>query len=181
IDDDGFIRACNLHDAEQRVIGRLPEEFGIDGDDAVFGEPAADVCELGSRRNQMIHAQSMTFPALPTRTPGGTRDRREGQVRSKGSAGILPSCAQRFPKLVARSKAGFGNRGTRLTRSAESADKSRGLWEILKIAIDPAGLLPGPTGAPRPPSSRRKLPRMGGIWRKISSGARAWKGGVRRE
>jgi hypothetical protein len=47
----------------------------------VFGEPGAGVCELGSRRNQMIHAQSVTFPALSTQPPGGTRDRGAPEVQ----------------------------------------------------------------------------------------------------
>jgi len=44
----------------------------------------------------------MTFPALPVRPSCGVRDRGTGKDRPKGGAGILPSCAQRFPKLVFR-------------------------------------------------------------------------------
>jgi hypothetical protein len=102
IDDDGFVGACHLHDAEQRVIGRLPQEFGIDGDDGEFGEPAANVREFRGRRDQLVHAQSMTFPALPICPPWRPRRARDRKDGPKGSAGILPSCAQRFPKLVWR-------------------------------------------------------------------------------
>jgi len=42
----------------------------------------------------------MTFPALPIRASSGVRGRRDGEDGPKGSAGILPSCAQRFPKLA---------------------------------------------------------------------------------
>jgi hypothetical protein len=41
IDHDGFVRARHLHDAEQGIIGRLAQEFGIDGDDRVPGKAAA--------------------------------------------------------------------------------------------------------------------------------------------
>jgi hypothetical protein len=73
----------------------------------------------------------MTFPALPVRRSGG----KAGRDGPKGSAGILPSCAQRFPKLVLSRMAGFGNRGTLPNASAESADKSRVLWGNLKVAL----------------------------------------------
>ncbi len=60
IDDDRFLRACHLHDAEQRVISRLPQKFGIDGDDRVPGEAGANSGEFRSGGNQ-IHEQSMTL------------------------------------------------------------------------------------------------------------------------
>ena len=60
IDHDRFLRARHLHDAEQRIIGRLTQEFGIDGDDRVLGEAGANGGEFRSGGNQ-IHEQSMTL------------------------------------------------------------------------------------------------------------------------
>ncbi len=42
IDHDSFLRARHLDDAEQRVIGRLAQKLGVDGDDGVLGESVAD-------------------------------------------------------------------------------------------------------------------------------------------
>ena len=50
---------AHLHDAEQGMVGRLPQELGVDGDDLVLGEPGAGGGEVGSGGNQ-IHEQSMT-------------------------------------------------------------------------------------------------------------------------
>ena len=59
VDHDGFLRARHLHDAEQGIVSRLPQELGVDGDDLVLGEPGAGGGEVGSGGNQ-IHEQSMT-------------------------------------------------------------------------------------------------------------------------
>ena len=45
IDDNGLVRARQLDHAEQRVIRRLAQKLGIDCNDAMFGEAAADICE----------------------------------------------------------------------------------------------------------------------------------------
>ena len=58
VDHDGFLRARHLHDAEQGVVGRLPQEFGVDGDDLVLGQPGTGGREVGSGGNQ-IHEQSI--------------------------------------------------------------------------------------------------------------------------
>jgi hypothetical protein len=41
VDHDRFLRARHLHHAEQGIVGRLAQEFGVDGDDRVFGEAGA--------------------------------------------------------------------------------------------------------------------------------------------
>ena len=61
VDHDGLVRARHLHDAEQGVVGRLPQEFGVDGDDGVGGEAAAGGRQFRSGGNQ-IHEQSITLP-----------------------------------------------------------------------------------------------------------------------
>ena len=61
VDHDRFLGARHLHDAEQGIIGRLAQEFGIDGDDRVPGEAGANGCEFRSGGNQ-IHERSMTLP-----------------------------------------------------------------------------------------------------------------------
>ena len=61
VDHDGLVGARHLHHAEQGVVGRLPQELGVDGDDRVFGEPGAGGGEVGGGGNQ-IHEQSITLP-----------------------------------------------------------------------------------------------------------------------
>ncbi len=60
IDDDRFLRARHLHHAKQRIIGRLAQEFGVDGNDRVFGETAANGGEFRIGSDQ-IHERSMTL------------------------------------------------------------------------------------------------------------------------
>jgi hypothetical protein len=40
VNDDGFFRARHLDDAEQGVVGRFPQELGVDGNDAVLASRA---------------------------------------------------------------------------------------------------------------------------------------------
>ena len=61
IDHDGLLGARHLHDAEQGIVGRLPQEFGIDGDDGVAGEAVAGGGQFRGGGNQ-IHEQSITLP-----------------------------------------------------------------------------------------------------------------------
>ena len=60
VDDDRFLCAGHLHDAKQRVVGCLTQEFGIDGDDRVLGEAVADCGEFGGGGNQ-IHERSIAL------------------------------------------------------------------------------------------------------------------------
>ena len=60
VDHDRFLRARHLHDAKQRIIGGLSQEFGIDGDDRVFREPGANRGEFRGGGNQ-IHERSITL------------------------------------------------------------------------------------------------------------------------
>ncbi len=60
IDDGRFVRTRHLHHAQQWVVGGLAEEFGIDGDDRVFGEAVAEGGEIRRSGNQ-IHERSMTL------------------------------------------------------------------------------------------------------------------------
>ena len=60
IDHDRFLGARHLHDAEQGIIGRLAQEFGIDGDDRVLGEAGANSGEFRGGGNQ-IHERSITL------------------------------------------------------------------------------------------------------------------------
>ena len=41
VDDDGFIGAGDLRDAEQRIVGRLAQELGVDRDERMRGKPRA--------------------------------------------------------------------------------------------------------------------------------------------
>ena len=56
----GLLGARDLDHAEQGIIGRLPQELGIDGNGRVPGQALAGRGEVGSGRNQ-IHEQSMTL------------------------------------------------------------------------------------------------------------------------
>ena len=60
IDDDSLVGAGHLNNAEQGVIGGLAQEFGIDGDDPVFGQAVTGGGELVSGRNQ-VHERSIRF------------------------------------------------------------------------------------------------------------------------
>jgi len=60
IDHDRFLRARHLHDAEQRIIGRLAQKFGIDGDDRVFREAGANGGKFQSGGDK-FHERSMTL------------------------------------------------------------------------------------------------------------------------
>ena len=61
VDDDRFLGARHLHDAEQGIIGRLAQEFRIDRDYRVLGEARGNGCEFRGGGNQ-IHEQSITLP-----------------------------------------------------------------------------------------------------------------------
>src|ERR1035437_3840871 len=60
IDHDRLVCARHLHDAEQRIVGRLAQEFGINGDDRVPGQTGANRGEFRSGGNQ-IHERSITL------------------------------------------------------------------------------------------------------------------------
>jgi hypothetical protein len=60
IDHDRFLRARHLYDAEQWIIGRFAEKFGIDGDDRVFREAVANSGEFRSSGDK-FHERSITL------------------------------------------------------------------------------------------------------------------------
>jgi hypothetical protein len=61
VDHGRFLRAGHLDHAEQGIIGRLTQEFGVDGDDRVLGEAVADGREFGGGGNQ-VHERSIALP-----------------------------------------------------------------------------------------------------------------------
>ncbi|MGY3649014.1 hypothetical protein ACVWW2_004305 [Bradyrhizobium sp. LM4.3] len=62
VDDDRFLGAGHLHHAQQRVIGGLAQELGIDCYDGVLGQPAAGSRKVSGGGNQ-IHERPMTSPS----------------------------------------------------------------------------------------------------------------------
>jgi hypothetical protein len=83
VDDDGFLRARQLDDAEQRIVGRLPQELGIDGDDGMGGETLAGCLEIGGRGNQ-VHdgciTQLLRLVAPQCGRPSGRAGRDGGAI-----------------------------------------------------------------------------------------------------
>ena len=78
VDDDRFLGAGHLHHAQQRVVGGLAQELGIDGDDGVLGQSAAGSREVSGGGNQ-IHERPMTL---------GISRSAESAVMSRGSKRI---------------------------------------------------------------------------------------------
>src|ERR1700729_2548347 len=62
--NDGFLRACQLHDAEQRIVGGLAQELGVDGDDGVPFQARTDSREFRSGSDE-IHERPMTSAHFP--------------------------------------------------------------------------------------------------------------------
>ena len=53
VDHHRLVGRGHLRDAEQRVIGGLAQEFGVDGDEGVGGHPPAHGGKLGRCRDRM--------------------------------------------------------------------------------------------------------------------------------
>src|SRR3954453_22282381 len=60
IDHDRFLGARHLNYAEQGIVGRLAQEFGIDGYEGVRWEAAKSRCQVRSVGDQ-IHEQSIAL------------------------------------------------------------------------------------------------------------------------
>ncbi len=52
VDHHGLVGRGHLRHAQQRVIGGLAQEFGVDGDERMRGHPPADGGKLGRRRDR---------------------------------------------------------------------------------------------------------------------------------
>ena len=57
VDHDRFVGARHLHDAEQGIVGRLAQEFGVDGDDRVLASRAQ-----AAARSEVVVIRSMNSP-----------------------------------------------------------------------------------------------------------------------
>ncbi len=52
VDHDRFVGRRHLRDAQQRIVGRLAQEFGVDGDERMGGHAPASGGKLGRRRDR---------------------------------------------------------------------------------------------------------------------------------
>jgi hypothetical protein len=53
VDDHGFVAARQLRHAEQRIVGSLAKEFGVDGDEGVARQSFAGRGQFLSRGDQI--------------------------------------------------------------------------------------------------------------------------------
>jgi hypothetical protein len=53
VDDKGLIGRGHLRHAEERIIGALAQEFGVDGDEWMLRHAAAGVGKFGCRRDRL--------------------------------------------------------------------------------------------------------------------------------
>ena len=60
VDDDGFLGRGHLRDAQQRVIGRLAQELGIDRDERMLRHPRANRREVIGGGDQIHRAAHLT-------------------------------------------------------------------------------------------------------------------------
>src|SRR5262249_57228963 len=67
VDDERFIGARKLHDAEQGIVGGLAQELCVDGNDRMLGEPLASSGEFRSGRNQIHVNRSLAESAFMSR------------------------------------------------------------------------------------------------------------------
>ncbi len=61
IDDERFVRACHLRDAELRIVGALAQEFGVDRHEWMLRHASAGVREILGRHDRLHGAWH--FPA----------------------------------------------------------------------------------------------------------------------
>ena len=55
VDRCGLLLVANLHQAQQRIVGVLAHEFGIDRDELRFGQPLAEFGEVLGCRDQRVY------------------------------------------------------------------------------------------------------------------------------
>ena len=112
VDHDGFVGAGHLGDAEQRIVGGLAQELGVDGHEGIARQPLAGVGQVLGRGNE-FHQRLSIGVGAPRCHPSkaGTRLRRRS-AQPGTSGGVTGLCIDDRLSFVHRScgDAGYASR-----------------------------------------------------------------------
>ena len=175
VDHDGLVGARHLRDAEQRVIGGLAQEFGVDGDEGVLRHMRAGLGEFrGGGDQRPLSAGSLT-------RSGSCHGKRFCWPRTRGmwmnsqGRGQRPDRHLDQRRLAARERFARAPRAIRAglrARAAGGAEAFRVFDEIGigEIARRSAGCRSAPPGCGahcrrRRRRTRRRPAECGGAWR----------------